>query len=373
MSAHPASRSVHRSPFVRSVVATALALGLVASATTSVHARPEPTLRVLAGGGDDPGDGIPATDARLSAVEGATARPDGTLVLADTYANRIRQVDRDGTITTIAGTGTIGSTGDGGPASQAELFFPFAVAVTPRGEVVVADTYNQRIRRIDRQGRITTIAGTGTAGSAGLDAPATEAQLRFPFGVDVAPNGEVLIADTFNHRVVTIDRSGRLQVVAGTGASGYSGDGGPAEDAQLRLPYTARWGQAGRIVIADTGNDRVRVVGRDGTIETIAGDGTRGFSGDGGPAVDAQLAAPHTVAVDATGRIVVGDTNNNRLREVRRDGTIVTIAGTGAATAAPDGTTAVDAPLRFRTGLMSPRPGVFVLAENGNQRVIEIR
>jgi hypothetical protein len=367
----PARRAVRHLLLLAACVA--LMLSMVASLVTPAQARPEPVLRVVAGGGTDAGDGILATQAQLSAVEGAAARPDGDLVLADTYNNRIRQVGRDGIVTTIAGTGAIGSAGDGGSATDAQLFFPFAVAVTPRGEVVVADTYNQRIRLIDRRGQITTIAGTGTAGNQGLGGRATEAQLRFPFGVDVAPNGDVLIADTFNHRVVTIDQAGRLQVVAGAGSSGFSGDGGPATDAQLRLPYTARWGQAGQIVIADTGNDRIRTVDRTGTIRTVAGDGTRGFSGDGGPATDAQLAAPHSVAVDATGRIVIGDTNNNRLRELHRDGTITTIAGDGGVEPAADGTPAGDASLNFRTGLMSPRPGVFILPENSNRRVLEIR
>jgi sugar lactone lactonase YvrE len=354
-------------------VCVALTLAMLATLATPAPARLEPTVRVVAGGGTDPSDGVPATDAQLSSAEGVAARPDGTLVIADTYNNRIRQVDRTGTITTIAGTGAIGSAGDGGPAQEAELFFPFAVDLTPRGEVIVADTYNQRIRRIDRRGHIATIAGTGTAGSAGANGPATEAQLRFPFGVDVAANGDVLIADTFNHRVVTIDRAGKLRVVAGTGVSGSSGDGGSATDAQLRLPYTARWGQAGRILVADTGNDRVRVIERDGTIRTVAGDGTRGFSGDGGPATEAQLAAPHSVAVDASGRIVIGDTNNDRLREIRRDGTIATIAGGGSVSPGVDGTSAGEASLNFRTGLTSPRPGVLILPENANQRVLEIR
>jgi hypothetical protein len=357
----------------RTTLACALALSLLAADVAGSEARPEPTVRTVAGGGDDVGDGIPATDARLSAVEGAAARRDGTLVLADTYDNRIREVGRDGVIRTIAGTGTQGSGGDGGPALEAELFFPFSVAVAPRGEVLVADTYNQRVRRIDAAGRITTVAGTGTAGDGGSGGPATQAELRFPFGVDVATTGEILIADTFNHRVVVIDRNGRLQVVAGTGSAGAGGDGGPAVDAQLRVPYTARWGRAGEIVIADTGNDRVRVVGRDGTIRTVAGDGTRGFSGDGGPAVDAQLAAPHGVAVDPTGRIVIGDTNNRRLREVRRDGTIATIAGDGGTSPAADGTPAPQASLNFRTGVMIPRPGVIVVPEAYHQRVVEIR
>jgi hypothetical protein len=351
----------------------ALALTLVASLVAPSQARPEPVLRVVAGGGTESGDGIPATQAQLSSVEGAAARPNGDLVLADTYNNRIRVVGRDGIITTVAGTGTIGSAGDGGPATEAQLFFPFAVAVTPRGETVVADTYNQRIRLIDRRGQITTIAGTGTAGSAGDGGPATEAQLSFPFGVDVAPNGDVLISDTFNHRVVTIDRAGRLQVVAGNGTRGFSGDGGPATDAQLAVPYTARWGKGGQIVIADTGNDRIRTIDRTGIIRTVAGDGTRGFSGDGALATDAQLAAPHSVAVDATGRVVIGDTNNNRLREIRRDGTITTIAGDGGFARAADDTVAREASLNFRTGLMSPRPGVFILPENSNRRVLEIR
>lgn len=331
------------------------------------------SLHVVAGGGSSTEEGIPATEAQLSAVEGVDARPNGILVIADTYNNRIVEVDRGGLIRTIAGTGVIGSAGEGGPALEAEFFFPFDVAVSPRGEVFIADTYNHRIRVIDRSGVIRTVAGTGTPGSAGTGGPATEAQLSFPFGVDVSADGRVLISDTFNHRVLTIDRHGNLQPVAGTGVRGFSGDGGPAEDAQLAVPYTARWGQAGEILIADTSNDRIRAIARDGTIRTIAGTGERGFGGDGGPAVEALLAAPHTLAVEATGRIVVGDTNNNRLREIRPDGTLMTLAGDGSSGVAPGGSPARETPLRFRTGLVSPRPGVFVLAEYLNARVVELR
>jgi len=319
------------------------------------------------------GDGGPATEAALSAAEGVDARPDGSLVIADTYNNRIRIVGVDGKILTVAGTGAIGSGGDGGEALEAQLFFPFDVAVGPRGEIYIADTYNQRIRMIDRSGTIRTIAGTGIPGSGGLGGPATEAELRFPFGVDVSPDGRLLISDTFNHRVLTIDRRGNLQLVAGTGERGFSGDGGPAAAARLSVPYTSRWGQAGEVYIADTSNDRIRAVDRNGVIRTVAGTGERGFSGEGGPAVEAMLAAPHTLAVDASGRVVIGDTNNNRLREVRPDGTLVTIAGNGEFGSAPSGTPALEGPLRFRTGLVSPRPGLFVLAEAYGARVIELR
>jgi hypothetical protein len=196
--------------------------------------------------------------------------------------------------------------------------------------------------------------------------------LRFPFGVDVAADGTLLIADTFNHRVVTVDRTGRLLVVAGTGIAGDGADGASAAETALRVPYTARFAPAGRVVIADTGNDRIREVGRDGRSTTIAGDGTRGFSGDGGPATEAQLSAPHSVAVDMRGRVVVADTNNRRLREIRADGTIVTIAG-GTGARVTDGTPASEASLHFRSGLVSPRPGVLVLAEAYEQRIVELR
>lgn len=355
-------------------LAAVVTLALLATLVSPMGAlaRPDATVRVVAGGGERTEDGVAATDYRLTNAEGVDARPDGRLVIADTYANAIRVVATDGTITTLAGTGDFGSGGDGGAALDATFAFPFDVAVTPDGTTYVADTYGHRIRRIARDGTISTVAGTGTAGAAGLGGAATSAELRFPFGVDVSPDGRVLIADTFNHRVVTIDGQGRLQPVAGTGVAGDGADGAVATEAQLRLPYTARFGPQRRVVVADTGNDRIREVGRDGRLRTIAGDGTRGFSGDGGPATQAQLAAPHGLAVDARGRIVVADTNNRRLRELRPDGTIVTIAG-GVGPAAADGTRAADAPLHFRTGLVSPRPGVLVLAEAYHARIVELR
>jgi hypothetical protein len=368
------SASRPRSPRALALLALVTSVALCAALlpTTGADARPEPTLRVIAGGGTSPDDGIPATDARLGSAEGVDARPDGSFVLADTYANLIRAVGTDGTITTLAGTGAFGSAGDGGAASDASFAFPFDVAVAPDGAVYVADTYGHRIRRIDRDGTITTVAGTGMPGSTGTGGPATAARLRFPFGVDVAADGTLLIADTFNHRVVRVDRTGRLLVVAGTGIAGDGADGASAAETALRVPYTARFAPAGRVVIADTGNDRIREVGRDGRSTTIAGDGTRGFSGDGGPATEAQLSAPHSVAVDARGRVVVADTNNRRLREIRADGTIVTIAG-GTGARATDGTAASEASLHFRSGLVSPRPGVLVLAEAYEQRIVELR
>ena len=337
------------------------------------QAQPSLDLRVVAGGGDDTSDGIPATDAELSAVEGVDARPNGSLVLADTYNNRIRAVDNRGRIRTVAGTGEFGSDGDGGKALEAQFSFPFDVAVMPRGDIYIADTYNHRIRRIDRDGKIQTVAGTGEPGSEGAEGPATEAQLQFPFGVDVSPDGRVLISDTFNHRIVTIDDNGHLEVLAGTGERGHSGDGGPAVEAHVALPYTASWGQGGEIFIADTGNDRIRSIDGDGTISTVAGTGERGFSSEGEPAEEADLNAPHTLAVDASGRIVIGDTGNNRLREIRPDGSLVTIAGNGEFGSALDGSTATEAPLQFRSGLVSPRPGILVLAEYAGARVVELK
>lgn len=260
------------------------------------------------------GDGGPATAARLSFVHGAAAMPDGGYVLADLGNERIRRVRRDGTIVTVAGTGVRGFAGDGGPATAAELADPRGVATFPDGRILIPDTGNDRVRLVRLDGTIVTVAGNGVRGFAGDGGPATSAALNQPFGVAPLPDGGFLVDDSGNDRIRLVSPSGRIATVAGTGTRGFSGDGGPATSAELNGAHNLA-PLADGFLIADTFNDRIRLV-RDGTITTLAGSRVRGFGGDGGPATAAELDRPKAVAVTADGAVLVGDSENDRVRRV---------------------------------------------------------
>ena len=225
----------------------------------------------------------------------------GNLFIADGSNNRIRKVDPAGTISTVAGTGVgggFGFSGDGGPATGAQLNAPFGVFVDAAGNLFIADVGNHRIRKVDPAGTISTVAGTGVGGFSGFSGdggPATEAQLHFPAGVFVDAAGNLFIADASNHRIRKMDPAGTISTVAGTGVEGFSGDGGPATEAQLHFPAGVFVDAAGNLFIADASNHRIRKVDPAGTISTVAGTGTAGFSGDGGPATGAQLNGPSGV------------------------------------------------------------------------------
>jgi NHL repeat len=284
---------------------------------------PDGTITTFAGGALNgfSGDGGPATSARLNLPMGVAAQPDGGVLIADSNNHRIRRVSPDGTITTVAGNGTEGFSGDGGPATAAELDLPVAVAVTRDGGFLIADYLNNRIRRVSPDGTITTVAGTGAEGFAGDRGPATAARLGFPNSVPATADGGFLIADYINDRVRRVSPDGTITTVAGTGGWGFSGDGGPATWAQLNSVADAVETPDGGLLTSDTGNNRVRRVSPDGTITTVAGIGgfPGSFSGDGGLATLAGLNAPGGVAVTASGGFLIADTNNNRVRFVDAD------------------------------------------------------
>ena len=266
-------------------------------------------ISTLAGTGERKhgGDGGPATEAGLSSPAGVAVDAAGAVYVADRSTYRVRRIDAStGVITTIAGTGERGFTGDGGPAIEARLFAPTAVAVDAASNVYVADTGNGRVRRIDADtGEITTIAGGG-GDYPGDGGPASEARLRAPEGLAVDATGNVYVADTGNNRVCKIDIStGIITTVAGTGDQGYGGDGGPASEALLQQPMGLALNTAGDVYVADSGNLRVRRIDADtGEITTVAGGG-RHYPGYGGPAVEAQIMSPHWLAVGAAGDLYI--------------------------------------------------------------------
>lgn len=310
-------------------------------------------LTVVAGNGTVgySGDGGAATGAALSGPEAVAIDSSGNIFIADTGNFVIREVvATSGTIQTVAGNGKEGYSGDGGPATAAELDDPYGVFVDGSGNIFVADTDNSIVREVSN-GTINTVAGTaGSFGYAGDSGPATAAQLDEPEGVFVDGSGNVFIADTFNS-VIREVTAGTIQAVAGSnyawnGTCNYSGDGGPAMTAQLCLPSGVFVDGSGDIFISDTENFIIREVSG-GTINTVAGTpGTAGYSGDSGPATSAELNYPSTMAVDGSGNIFIADTDNYVIREVSA-GNIATSAGNGTLAYSGDGGLASNAALNF--------------------------
>jgi sugar lactone lactonase YvrE len=290
-----------------------------------------------------------------------------------------------GTIITIAGTGLQGFSGDGGPTTQARLYHPSDVCVDRTGNLYIADRDNHRIRKIDTRGVITTVAGSGPSGLGSLDAggyegdggPATQARLFSPFGVYVDGVGNLYIADLGNHRVRKVDTRGIITTVAGTDSAGFAGDGGPATQARLLAPRGVYVDKAGNLYIGDQGNNRVRKVTPDGMISTIAGSGKTGFSGDGGPATQASLTNPRGICVDEAGNLYIADSGNQRIRKVTPDGMIATIAGSdpvgsGEGNFSGDGGPATLATLRTPTQVRVDGYGNLYIADAGNLRVRKV-
>lgn len=295
----------------------------------------------------------------------------GTLLVADEAHHVVRRVDAAGTITTFAGTGSRGMGGDGGPAGTARLNGPRDVDARPNGDVVVADTGNHAVRFVDRDGQISTVAGTGVAGAEGDGGPAVAASLSSPSGVAVRPNGSFVVADTGNDRVRMIDGAGLISTIAGGGRGG-DGDGGSALDARLRAPEGVATAPNGTLYIAETGSHRIRRVDVHGVITTVAGNGRPGWQGDDGPATAAFLHAPTDVAVLADGGLLIADTGNHVIRHVDPAGVIRTVAGTGRPGDDGEGLPATASRLRAPRAVVQDGDGRVVVADTGNHRVREI-
>jgi len=280
-----------------------------------------------------------------------------------------------GTIITVAGTGNVGYSGDGGPAAAAQLATPVGVAVDGAGNLYIADSGNHVVREVyARDGTITTAAGNGTAGSGGDGTGAISAQLSNPVAVAADGAGNLYIADDSASRVREVNAyNGIITTVAGTGASGYGGDGGPATRAQLASPEGVAIDGAGNLYIADYGNNRVReVYARDGTIVTVAGTGSAGYSGDGRPAASAQLRAPVGVAVDGAGTLYIADSGNHAVRAVVAGSSVITTlaGGTGCgATCGGDGGPATSAQLNYPRSMAADGAGALLIADDFGQKV----
>jgi trimeric autotransporter adhesin len=308
------------------------------------------------------GDKGPATSAQLNGPRNVAVDSVGNLYIADDFNYRIRKVS-NGVITTVAGNGVQGFSGDNGPATSAQLgFYTGGVAVDSLGNLYIADNFNNRIRKVSN-GVITTVAGNGSSGFSGDNGPATSAQLSGPVGIALDSAGNLYIADSNNNRIRKVS-NGVITTVAGNGSPGFSGDNGPATSAQLRSPAGIALDSAGNLYIADSNNNRIREVSN-GVITTVAGNGTAGFSGDNGPATGAGF-DPSDVAVDSAGNMYVADAFNNRIREVS-NGVITTIAGGG--TTFGDNGPATSAQLSLPVGVAVDSAGNVYIADSTNNRI----
>lgn len=373
----------------------------------------EGVITTIAGTGTNAfsGDGGPAVQAQLAFPAGLAFDRAGNLYVSDRSNNRIRKIGRDGIITTVAGSGTYGYRGDGGPALAASLSGPTGIAFDERGNLYIADTGNDGVRRVSPAGIITTVVtaaaetdassspiranfgslSSGATGPGGVviitgstgvwklsadglitrlakgseefsgdGGAALNATVSYPVGAAMDRAGNVFIADRGNYRIRRIGTNGLISTVAGTGFSeDFSGDGGPAVNARLNLCSNCQteasdlaMDSAGNLYVADTGNHRIRRISADGVITTVAGDGTRGYSGDGGPATKAQLVLPQSIAVDRTGNLFIAEPLTHRVRKVTPNGTITTVPDT-------------DKPM----GLAVDDEGSLYVAENRDERV----
>jgi sugar lactone lactonase YvrE len=311
------------------------------------------------------GDGGPATSAQLSAPRGICTDSGGNIYLADRWNNRIRKI-AGGTLTTIAGNGQSNFGGDFGPATNAQMSGPAGVAVDNAGNIYISDFLNNRVRMVTPAGVISTYAGNGVAGFSGDGGPATSAALSQPAGLVVDSAGNLYIADSNNSAVRKVTPGGVISTVAGTGGvQGFSGDGGQATSAKMMAPFGLALNSSGNLYISDYYGWIRLVNASTGVISTIAGNGTIGYSGDGGAATAAQFYNPAGVALDLSGNVYVADSNNGAVREIS-NGTINTIAGNGTLSYSGDGALAFFAQFSQISGIAVDAQSNVYVADSGN-------
>lgn len=319
------------------------------------------------------GDGGPANNAELYDPQNQVFDAAGNLYIIDSQNNCIRMVNTGGIISTFAGIGTQGFSGDGGQASAAQFKAPTGIAIDASGNIYVADNANNRIRMINTSGIISTIAGNGSKGYGGDGGPATAAKLNAPEAVAADPIGNIYIADYYNNRIRKVNISGTISTAAGTGTGGFSGDGGAATAAKINGPTFVYVDASGNVFFTDGGNNRVREINTSGIISTVAGNGVANFSGDGGPATDASLNNPSGITMDQSGNMYISDQSNQRVRMVNTGGTISTFAGMGTFGYSGDGGPATDAELFDPCGLTVDASGNLYIADQQNDAVREVK
>ncbi len=300
----------------------------------------------------------------------------GNLYIADIVSSRVLKVSSSGIVNTLAGNGAFTFAGDGGPAKNASFFNPSGIAADSFGNVYIADSSNNRVRKVNAAGTITTYAGTGSPTFSGDGGPAPSAALSTPTAVAVDSTGNLYIADGVNGRIRKVTTGGVISTVAGGALlPGFSGDGGSAVGAGLFLPGGVAVDSTGNIYIADIGNNRIRKMNTAGIISTVAGNGIKGFSGDGGPATGASLnlfGAHCGLAVDGAGNLYIPDIANHRIRKVDPSGIITTVAGDGIAGFSGDGSPAISAGLNNPGDVAFDSAGNFYIADTSNNRVRKV-
>ena len=286
------------------------------------------TIATVAGGASGVAavDGGPAIAGTLGQPTAVAVDPTGAIYFSDTARLVVRRIAPDGVITTVAGTGRRGDSGDGGPATAATFKSPAGLVFDAAGNLYVADMAAGRIRKIDTAGIISTFAGNGTSASSGNGGPATSAEVNAG-QLSIGPDGSLYFDDSNNFR--TIGTDGIIRAFAGTGVAGYSGDGGPAVDATLGEVNGAAVDAAGNVYLGDAGGHRIRKVDTSGTITTFAGTGQLGHAGDGGPATEATFDYPASLALDSAGDLYVSDWLSANIRVIGTDGVVRPVAGTG--------------------------------------------
>ncbi len=363
--------------FTMTMLVGGLAAGGAVIPATSAGAAADGNITTIVGNGSHTtsGNGGAATAAGMEAPNGVAYDAAGNLYVSDQNQNVVRKVSPSGIITAFAGTaGPFGSFGgDGGPATSADLRLPSGLAIDAAGNVFIADAFNFRIRKVTPAGVITTVAGDGTNATTGDGGPAALAEIGIPIGLTFDGSGRLLIADANQHRVRRIATDGTISTVAGTGTLGFAGDGGPATSAQLDAPQGVAVDSHQNILVTDYNNERVRRIDHfTGVITTIAGTGAATTTGNGGPATVATLHSPYGITVDAADNVFVSEFDGNVVRRIATNGIISTVAGNGTNPYTGDNQPATSTGL-FARGLAIDSSLNLNVADNFNSRVYKIQ